>query len=53
MALQALNEKVVWKEFLHIEYIKYKMLSQVQLKPTNSPFLKGHIWVKDELVEDP
>jgi hypothetical protein len=43
-----LTEKGMWQELLHKKYIKDKMLSQVQEKPTDSPFWKGLIRVKND-----
>jgi hypothetical protein len=37
----------MWQELLHNKYFKDKTLSQVQEKPTDFPFWKGLIWVKN------
>ena len=42
-----LNEGV-WQELLHNKYLHSNTLSQVQSKPTDSPFWKGIMGVKDE-----
>jgi hypothetical protein len=38
----------MWQEFLHNKYLRNKTLSQVKVKPTDSPFWKGHMRVKSE-----
>jgi hypothetical protein len=38
----------MWHELLHNKYIKDKILSQVQEKPTNLPFWKGLMRVKND-----
>jgi hypothetical protein len=43
-----LNEEGVWQELLHNKYLKNKTLSQVTAKPTDSPFWKGLMGVKDD-----
>jgi hypothetical protein len=43
-----LTEEGMWQELLHNKYIKDKTLSQVQEKPTDSPFWKGLIRVKND-----
>jgi hypothetical protein len=42
-----LNEEGVWQELLHNKYLSQKTLSQVQAKPSDSPFWKGLMQVKD------
>jgi hypothetical protein len=42
-----LNEKGMWQELIHNKYLKTKTLSQVQAKPTDSPFRKGILRGKD------
>jgi hypothetical protein len=42
-----LNEEGVWKELLHNKYLQNKTLSQVTAKPTDSPFWKGIMGVKE------
>jgi hypothetical protein len=37
----------VWKELLHNKYLQNKTLSQVTAKPTDSPFWKGIMGVKE------
>jgi hypothetical protein len=39
----------MWQELLHNKYIKDKTLPQVQGKPTDLPFWKGLIWIKNDL----
>jgi hypothetical protein len=41
----------MWKELLQNKYLKDKTLSQVQVKPTDSPFWKGIMGGRDELFE--
>jgi hypothetical protein len=36
-----LSEKDVWQELMHNKYLKHKMLSQVQAKPSDSLFGRG------------
>jgi hypothetical protein len=43
-----LNEEGVWQELLQNKYLQSKTLSQVTAKPTDSPFWKGLMEVKDE-----
>ena len=45
-----LNEEGVWQELLKNKYLYSKSLSQVQAKSSDSPFWKGLMRVKDELV---
>jgi hypothetical protein len=35
----------LWQELLYTKYLCGKMLSQVQAKPTDSPFWKRLVWV--------
>jgi hypothetical protein len=44
-----LSEKVVCQKLLHNKYLKIKTLSQVQEKPSKSPFLKGIMGLKHDL----
>ena len=46
-----LNEEGVWKELLVNKYLGNKTLSQVQVKPLDSPFWKGIMKVKDEFFQ--
>jgi hypothetical protein len=46
-----LNEEAMWKELLKNKYLKDKTLSQVQVKPTDSPFWKGIMGGRDEFFE--
>jgi hypothetical protein len=46
-----LTEEGVWKELLTNKYLGEKTLSQVQLKPTDSPFWKGIMKVKDDFLK--
>jgi hypothetical protein len=41
-----LNEEGVWQELLQNKYLRHKTLSDVQAKPTDSPFWKGLMEVK-------
>jgi hypothetical protein len=43
-----LNEDGVWQELLHNKYLRTKALSQMTTKPTDSPFWKGLMGVKDD-----
>ena len=38
----------MWQELLHNKYLNRKTLSEVQVKPTDSPFWKGLMRVKDD-----
>jgi hypothetical protein len=38
----------MWQQLLHNKYLKNQTLAQVEIKPTNSPFWKGLMHVKDE-----
>jgi hypothetical protein len=46
-----INEEGVWQELLHNKYLKDKTLSQISAKPTDSPFWKGLMGVKDDFFE--
>ena len=46
-----LNEEGVWKELLVNKYLGDKKLSQVQVKPMDSPFWKGIMKVKDDFFK--
>ncbi|XP_047057289.1 uncharacterized protein LOC124663662 [Lolium rigidum] len=46
-----LNENGVWQELLHNKYLAHKTLSQVEAKPTDSPFWKGLMEVKHEFFQ--
>ena len=48
MAVQALSEEGVWKDLLYNKYIKSLPLSQVKAKPSDSPFWRGLMNVKDD-----
>ena len=41
MGIYTLYRGGVWHELLHNTYVVDKTLSQVEAKPTNSPFWKG------------
>jgi hypothetical protein len=43
-----LNEDGVWQELIQNKYLSQKTLSEVQPKPTDSPFWKGLMQVKDD-----
>jgi hypothetical protein len=45
-----LNEDGVWQELLQNKYLRLKTLSEVQVKPTDSPFWKGLMRVKDDFL---
>ena len=46
-----LNDEGVWQELLHNKYLYDKSLSQVTAKPSDSPFWKGLMKVKDDLFQ--
>lgn len=46
-----LNVDGVWEMLLQNKYLHSKILSQVTVKPTNSPFWKGLVRVKDEFFQ--
>ena len=46
-----LHEEGVWHELLSNKYLKDKTLSQVEAKPTDSPFWKGLMKVKDDFFK--
>ena len=46
-----MNEQGVWQELIYNKYIKDKTLSQVSAKPTDSPFWKGLMKVKDDFFQ--
>jgi hypothetical protein len=43
-----INDEGVWQELLYNKYLRNKSLSQVIAKPTDSPFWKGLMGVKDD-----
>ena len=43
-----LNEEGIWQELLHNKYLSQKTLVEVQEKPTDSPFWKGLMRVKED-----
>jgi hypothetical protein len=45
-----LNEDGVWQELLQNKYLRQKTLSEVKAKPTDSPFWKGLMGVKDDFL---
>jgi hypothetical protein len=45
-----LNEEGIWQELLTKKYLHSKTLSQVSEKPTDSPFWKGLMKVKEEFL---
>jgi hypothetical protein len=46
-----MNEEGVWQELLQNKYLKTKALSQVMVKPTDSPFLKALMNIKDDFFK--
>jgi hypothetical protein len=46
-----INEEGMWRELLYKKYLNSKNLSQVSAKPTDSPFWKGLMNVKDEFFK--
>jgi hypothetical protein len=46
-----LNEEGVWQELLRNKYLQSKSLSQVTVKPLDSPFWKGLMKVKEEFFK--
>lgn len=49
--LYKLMNEGVWEEIIQNKYLKTKTLSQVTAKPTDSPFWKGLMNVKDEFFK--
>jgi hypothetical protein len=47
-SFKLLNEEGLWQELLHNKYLRTQTLSQVTAKPSDSPFWKGLMGVKDE-----
>ena len=45
-----MNEEGMWQELLHKKYLTHKTLSQVTSNPTDSPFWKGLMAVKDDFL---
>jgi hypothetical protein len=43
-----LNEEGMWQELLHNKYLSQKTLAEVQAKPTDSPFWKGLMRIKND-----
>jgi hypothetical protein len=43
-----LTEEGMWLQILHNKYLRSKTLAQVEAKPTDSPFWKGLMKVKDD-----
>ena len=41
----------MWQELLHNKYLNDKTLSQIEAKPTDSPFWKGLMRVKGEFFQ--
>jgi hypothetical protein len=46
-----LNEQGMWQKLLHNKNLHSKMLSQVQVKPIDSPFWKGIMNGRDEFFK--
>jgi hypothetical protein len=46
-----LNEEGMWQELLKNKYLQNNTLSQVQVKPTDSPFWKGIMRGRDEFFQ--
>ena len=46
-----LHEEGMWQELLTNKYLSDKTLSQVQVKPIDSPFQKGLMGVKDDFFK--
>src|SRR4051812_8783119 len=46
-----INEQGVWQELFQNKYLKDKTLSQVSAKPTDLPFWKGLMGVKDDFFK--
>jgi hypothetical protein len=45
-----INEEGMWQELLHNKYLNSKTLTQVSAKPTDSPFWRGLMNVKEEFL---
>jgi hypothetical protein len=43
-----ITEEGMWQQLLHNKYLKHMTLSQVEVKPTNAPFWKGLMRVKND-----
>jgi hypothetical protein len=46
-----LSEDGMWQQILHNKYLNNKTLSQVEVKPTDSPFWKGLMRVKNDFFQ--
>jgi hypothetical protein len=46
-----LSEEGMWQQLLCNKYLKNKTLAQVEVKPTDSPFWKGLMHVKDDFFK--
>jgi hypothetical protein len=46
-----LSEDGMWQQILHNKYLNNKTLSQVEAKPTDSPFWKGLMRVKNDFFQ--
>jgi hypothetical protein len=46
--LHGVNEEGMWQELLKNKYLQTNTLSQVQMKPTDSPFWKGIMQGRDK-----
>ena len=46
-----LSEEGMWQELVQNKYLSNKTLSEVQMKPTDSPFWKGLMGVRDEFFQ--
>jgi hypothetical protein len=46
-----INENGVWQQLLHNKYLHSKYLSQVNVRPDDSPFWKGLMRVKEEFFK--
>jgi hypothetical protein len=47
-----LSEEGMWQQLLSNKYLKNKTLSQVEVKPTDSPFWKGLMHVKEDFSRE-
>jgi hypothetical protein len=49
--LKLLSEEGMWQQLLCNKYFKNKTLAQVEVNPTNSPFWKGRMHVKEDFFK--
>jgi hypothetical protein len=47
-----LTEEGMWQQLINNKYIKNQTLAQVEAKPSDSPFWKGLMHVKDDFLKE-